>query len=79
VQILFFSTPIMYPVDALGDAAIIAHANPVHHFIELVRAPLLGKVPASGSWLVALGTIGAGFLLALLLFRRVERRIVYWL
>jgi ABC-type polysaccharide/polyol phosphate export permease len=79
VQILFFSTPIMYPVDALGDAAIIAHANPVHHFIELVRAPLLGKVPSSGSWLVALGTIGAGFLLALLLFRRVERRIVYWL
>jgi ABC-type polysaccharide/polyol phosphate export permease len=79
VQILFFSTPIMYPVDALGDAAIIAHANPVHHFIEIVRAPLLGKVPALESWLVACATILVGFLVALLLFRRVERRLVYWL
>ncbi len=79
VQILFFSTPIMYPVDALGDAAILAHINPVHHFVEIVRAPLLGKMPALESWLVAWVTILVGFLVALLLFRRVDRRIVYWL
>jgi ABC-type polysaccharide/polyol phosphate export permease len=79
MQILFFSTPIMYPVEALGDAAIIAHANPAHHFVDIVRAPLLGKVPALESWLAALATIVVGYLVALLLFRRVERRIVYWL
>jgi ABC-type polysaccharide/polyol phosphate export permease len=78
-QILFFATPIMYPVDALGDAAILAHINPVFHFIEIVRAPLLGSLPMLESWIVALATIGCGFAVALLLFHRVSRRIVYWL
>ena len=79
MQILFFATPIMYPAEALGDAAILAHINPVFHFIEIVRAPLLGKLPMAESWLVALVTIGLGFAAALLLFQRVSRRIVYWL
>lgn len=78
-QILIFATPIMYPVEALGDAAILAYINPVFHFIEIVRAPLLGKLPMLASWLVAFGTIALGFAAALLLFRRVSRRIVYWL
>jgi ABC-type polysaccharide/polyol phosphate export permease len=78
-QILLFATPIMYPVSALGDAAIIAHVNPVFHFIEIVRAPLLGDLPMLESWIVACGTICLGFLVALLLFQRVSRRIVYWL
>jgi len=69
----------MYPAEALGDAAILAHINPVFHFIEIVRAPLLGKLPMAESWLVALVTIGLGFAAALLLFQRVSRRIVYWL
>jgi lipopolysaccharide transport system permease protein len=78
-QILFFATPIMYPVEGLGDAVILAYINPVFHFIEIIRAPLLGKLPMPESWLVVLITIGLGFAAALLLFRRVSRRIVYWL
>ena len=79
VNILMFATPILWPVSTLGDLTIVADVNPVYHFIELVRAPLLGQPPHLLSWIVAIGTIVVGFIVAVLLFRRVEHRIVYWL
>jgi ABC-type polysaccharide/polyol phosphate export permease len=79
LQIAVFATPIMWPVSALGERKFVADVNPIYHLIELVRAPLLGEAPNALSWLVALGSAGVGLLLAALLLRRVERRIVYWL
>jgi lipopolysaccharide transport system permease protein len=79
LQIAVFATPIMWPVSALGERMFIADINPIYHLIELVRAPLLGQVPGALSWIVALAAAAAGSLLAALLLRRVERRIVYWL
>jgi ABC-type polysaccharide/polyol phosphate export permease len=78
-QMFFFVTPIMYPMQALGDADVIAYANPAFHLIELVRAPLLGGAPMVLSWFVGLSTIGVGYGIALLLLYRVHHRIVYWL
>ena len=79
VQIMMFATPIMWPVSSLGNLSWVAEINPVYHFIELVRAPVLGQAPELTSWVVALATILAGSACAVLLFRRVSRRIVYWL
>jgi len=79
LQITVFATPIMWPVSALGDRRYIADLNPVYHLIELVRAPLLGDTPSALSWISSLGAAIAGLLLAALLLRRAERRIVYWL
>jgi ABC-type polysaccharide/polyol phosphate export permease len=79
LQIAVFATPIMWPVSALGERMFIADINPIYHLIELVRAPLLGQAPEPLSWIVALAAAAAGSLLAALLLRRVERRIVYWL
>jgi ABC-type polysaccharide/polyol phosphate export permease len=79
VTIMLFATPIMYPVSTLGDMVLIAEVNPVYHFIDLVRAPMLGQQPALLSWAVAIATVAVGSVCAMLLFRRVSRRIVYWL
>jgi ABC-type polysaccharide/polyol phosphate export permease len=79
LQIAVFATPIMWPVSALGERMFIADINPIYHLIELVRAPLLGQAPEPLSWIIALAAAAAGSLLAALLLRRVERRIVYWL
>ncbi|HEY4921795.1 MAG TPA: ABC transporter permease [Xanthobacteraceae bacterium] len=79
LQITVFATPIMWPVSALGERRYVADINPMYHLIELVRAPLLGTLPSTLSWVVALGAAVAGLLLAMVLLRRVERRIVYWL
>ncbi len=79
VQIALFATPIMWPVSTLGDLVVIAKVNPLYHFIDLVRAPLLDQAPARLSWVVAVAVVVVGWACAILLFRRVSRRIVYWL
>jgi ABC-type polysaccharide/polyol phosphate export permease len=79
IQITMFATPIMWPVSALGDATIIADVNPVHHLVELARAPLLGEAPALLSWAVGIGLCVGGFTLAIFLLSRASRRAVYWL
>jgi len=79
IQIAVFATPIMWPVSSLGDAQFIADFNPLHHLIEIVRAPLLGVAPPLLSWAVTIGVCVVGYLLAVSLLTRGARRIVYWL
>jgi ABC-type polysaccharide/polyol phosphate export permease len=79
LQIAMFATPIMWPVSALGDHTWFADLNPIYHLLELVRAPLQGHPPEAQSWAVAIAAAFAGCVVAALLLRRVERRIVYWL
>jgi ABC-type polysaccharide/polyol phosphate export permease len=79
VQVTLFATPIMWPIETLGDQRFIAEINPVYHLLELVRAPLLGAPPEAVSWIVAAGMAIVGWLVALALFNRVSRAIVFWL
>lgn len=79
VTVMMFATPIMWPVSTLGDMLWVAEINPVHHLIELIRAPILGTYPETLSWIVAVAMLIVGSICAMFLFRRVARRIVYWL
>ena len=79
VQLALFATPIMFPLSALGPAAIIAYVNPLYHLIELVRAPMLGNAPSGLSWLVGIACAVVGWTIAILLLRRASRRLVFWL
>lgn len=76
-----FVTPIIWlPTMMSGRVgATLTAYNPVARLIELVRDPLLGKAPATSTWLICLAGALIGWLVALLLFRRARRRIVYWL
>jgi ABC-type polysaccharide/polyol phosphate export permease len=79
VQITLFATPILWPVSRIGGARLIADINPVYHFIQLIRAPLLGQQPEALSWIVSLATVVFGTFCAIWLIDRTSRRIVYWL
>jgi ABC-type polysaccharide/polyol phosphate export permease len=79
IQIMLFATPVMWPVSALGPAVIIAHINPLYHFIEIVRAPMLGEIPAAMSWFAVVLCAIVGWTIAILLLRRATRRLVFWL
>ena len=78
-SLLFFVTPIFWRADQLGSRIWIAQINPMYHFIELVRAPLLGETVAAGSWAFAIVftivNLGIGFLV----FSRFRTRIPYWI
>jgi lipopolysaccharide transport system permease protein len=77
-QILMFATPIMWQASQLSDAYWIAEINPLYHFIELIRAPLLGEEPTLLSWAVALAALVLGWGLSLILLNRASKRIVFW-
>jgi ABC-2 type transport system permease protein/lipopolysaccharide transport system permease protein len=78
VQILFFLTPVIWTAERLTDYGLVLQLNPLHHLLELVRAPLLGRSPALESWIVASGLALAGSLLTALSFGRHRGRIAYW-
>jgi ABC-type polysaccharide/polyol phosphate export permease len=53
--------------------------NPAYHFLEIVRAPLLGATPSTASWMVCGALAVLGWTLALIAYGNYRRRIAYWL
>ena len=68
ILLLFLSTPVMWPVDALGSRQWLANFNPFAWIVALVRDPLLGKFPDPWQWAavailglaVTLGSVAIG-------------------
>lgn len=78
VQIAFFMTPVLWSVDQLGRHRWVAEWNPLYQFVEIVRAPLLGKPIGATTWLVVLGVTVAGWIVTYAFFSRFRARIAYW-
>ncbi|MCW5724831.1 MAG: ABC transporter permease [Maricaulaceae bacterium] len=79
-RLLFFITPILWVREELtGIRAQIADINPLTHFIEILRAPLMGVEPRLSSWMIVLCLTAANWLLAFIATHRVRRRLAYWL
>ena len=78
-QILFFFTPIIWQVETLKSRTYLAEMNPVYHWIEMIRAPLLGHLPSVSNYLWSLASLLVLFLLATYYLGRYRSRIVYWL
>jgi ABC-type polysaccharide/polyol phosphate export permease len=78
---LMFVTPIIWLPSMMPThlgKAFVAY-NPLARLIELVREPLLGHVPSITTWIVGAAMAILGWLIALYIFGRGRRRIVYWL
>jgi ABC-2 type transport system permease protein len=84
VQLLFFLTPIVWIYDdLLANAAIAARArlvefNPLLHFIEIIRQPMLGHEQHLRHWVVVLVITVVGWAVTLVAVRRYRSRIAYW-
>jgi ABC-2 type transport system permease protein/lipopolysaccharide transport system permease protein len=80
VQLVFFTTPILWRVDTLPpERAWIAQLNPFHYLIEVVRQPLLGQVLPVAAWLVTGAIAAAALGIGVLFYARYRVRIAYWL
>ena len=79
VQVVFFVTPIFWPIDAVGRWKLLLMLNPAFAAIDVVRGPLLGEATSPLSWPILFictvvgGTLGLGF------FVRFRERIAYWI
>ena len=84
VQLLFFLTPIVWMYDVLRDnPAVAARArlvelNPLFHFVEIIRRPMLGQDQEWHTWFIVIGITVVGWALALLVMRRYRGRVAYW-
>jgi ABC-type polysaccharide/polyol phosphate export permease len=78
-QIAFFVTPIIWHPDMLGMAQWVNYINPFYHVIEMLRAPFMGQVPDTLSYVFLSVSAVVGMMLAALLFRRAAPRLAYWL
>ncbi len=85
-SLLFFMTPIVWSTDILaakwGEAAtwryLIAELNPLYHFIQIIRAPMVGNVQSWHHWAVVGAITVVGWCLALLVMRNYRARVSYW-
>jgi ABC-2 type transport system permease protein/lipopolysaccharide transport system permease protein len=78
VQVMFFLTPIIWKPQMLPNRAFLLEWNPFYYLVEIVRAPLLGQVPAAhivgGTLLITI----TGWTLALVFYTTYRWRIAYW-
>lgn len=84
-QLLFYVTPIVWMTSTLEDniqglesRANLAQLNPLYHYLEIVRAPMIGAELPAYHWWVVLAFTAAGLVLALLAMRQWRFRVSYW-
>ena len=78
MQVALFLTPVMWKAEMLGRNIYAAKINPIFHFLEIVRQPLLGGSVPVLSWLVVIAITCCGYIAALAVFARFRARIAYW-
>ncbi len=79
-RLLFFTTPILWDYDQTeGGRRIAADFNPVTHFVQILRAPIIGEGNLELHWTIV-GCVTVGGWLALLLIGSIWRaRLTRWL
>lgn len=83
-QLLFYVTPIVWMTSTLKDNASVssrarlAELNPLYHYMEIVRAPMIGQPVAAYHWWIVIACTIGGVLLAALAMRQWRFRVSYW-
>lgn len=84
VQLLFFMTPIIWTEATLQDRggsswwAQIVQINPLLHYLDIMRAPLLGADQEIHHWIVVLALTAIGWTVAMFALRQYRARVAYW-
>ena len=81
-QALWFVSPIYFEAKVFrsGDLHALVDYNPIYHLLEIVRAPLLhGAWPSAVNFAYPLGAIGILALMAWLIGRKAEARVIFYL
>lgn len=79
-RLLLFITPILWTrFDLRGIRSLLADFNPVAHYVEIFRAPLMNLEPRPLSWAVVLVLTVLVWVAAVIVAARMRRRLAYWL
>jgi ABC-type polysaccharide/polyol phosphate export permease len=80
MQIAMLITPLFWPADTLTGIKrfLFVELNPLYHVVDVVRAPLIGRVPDVISYGVVIAMTIGGWWLTYAIFSRFRKRIAYW-
>jgi len=79
VQLGFFLTPIMWKPEALGPRAFVAELNPLYYFLEVVRGPIYGTLPAPSVYIGAAAITAVLYMVGLPFYARFRSRVPFWI
>lgn len=84
VQLCFYMTPIvwtthtLYANETMSQRARLAEINPLYHYLEIIRSPLMGIDVPAYHWYIVLGFTVVGWGLMLLVMKKARGRVSYW-
>jgi len=81
MRIAFLATPIIWlPEERSSDGVVglFLSFNPFFHFLDIVRAPLLGDTISAVSWTVVVALSLCGALITVAFYRRLRYRVPLW-
>lgn len=82
MQALWFASPVYFEVSLFRNGGLDAFVdwNPVYHLLQLVRAPIIeGNWPTWHNYAFSLGTAGFFSMLAWIVGRKAERKVIFYL
>jgi len=80
LQVAMFVTPIFWAPQQLGARfSKLVDFNVLFHFVDVLRAPLLGRAPSPWTYAMVLACTIMGWALTVMIYSRFRRRLAYWL
>jgi ABC-2 type transport system permease protein/lipopolysaccharide transport system permease protein len=79
LQLAFLVTPVFWNYQQIAsNRRFVVDYNVFFHFIEIVRAPLLGQAPSPASYAVVLGVTVLGYAAAFVTYRHMRRSLAFF-
>lgn len=78
VQVLFFTSPIIWQPSQLRGGHEVLLLNPIAHLLAVTRDPILGQPVPMVSFFVSAATALACTLVAVAVYTRYRKRVVFW-
>jgi ABC-type polysaccharide/polyol phosphate export permease len=80
VGVMFFVLPIMWKPESIQSdlAHLILGLNPLYHYLQIVRLPLLSEVPTDLNYLLAIIGAVVFLVLGIMVMKKSRNKIVYW-
>ena len=81
VTVAFYITPVMwYPklIENNSLAHLLLGLNPIYHWLQIVRLPIIGQWPTWENWGLALLSAGIGWAVTLVAYKKYRSMIAYW-
>ena len=81
LTVAFYVTPVIWIRESIGENELVnamVSLNPLNHILQVARLPLIGQYPSIENWTWVIISAAVFWTVGMLLFKRFEKRIAYW-